>query len=733
MKSLGARSRIKIGTKITLLAVCPVIVALAAVVVTVTIQQNRLRRETDSAIRQQAFSEAGKIANTVYLLCATAEAQYQERLVNNLVIARKLLEQAGGMKVAPEATVTWQVVNQVSHESSSVVVPRIMLGSAELPKITARNQAAPVVDDVTRLTGNVCTLFVRMDEAGDMLRVCTSVPKDENERAIGTFIPAKQADGTNPVIQAVLRGEVYRGRAVVVNEPHATAYEPIWNADHTRVVGMLFVGMPIKAFMAAITAELRETLAKIVVGKSGYVYVLGSTGDDRGRYIVSAKNQRNGENIWDAKDADGRLFIQSVMAKALKTSGGSVDYEVYSWQNEGEARPRTKLVAVTQFPDWGWVIGAGAYEDDFADLRGHLNQTARNILVGLLWVAAVIAMIGFGLGRGLAGAIARPIMRVIGELRQSSGQIASAAGQVSQSSQVLAEGSSSQAAAIEETSSSLVEMGSMADRNVETAAKANQLAKEARDTADLGMGDVQRMNEAMAGLKGSSDDIAKIIKTIDEIAFQTNILALNAAVEAARAGEAGLGFAVVAEEVRALAKRSADAAKETATKIEGAIGRTGEGVMLSEKVAANLNTIVGKVRQVDKLIEEVTTAIREQRQGVHQISKAASQMDQVVQQNASGAEEGAAAAEELNAQAELLRESVADLARLVGADPVADQPGIESRVAPTPPARTRPIGMANLRPDTQPLLPAMDGVRRATSPAAIHAPSDTTDRFFESR
>ncbi|HEU5396521.1 MAG TPA: methyl-accepting chemotaxis protein, partial [Verrucomicrobiae bacterium] len=230
-----------------------------------------------------------------------------------------------------------------------------------------------------------------------------------------------------------------------------------------------------------------------------------------------------------------------------------------------------------------------------------------------------------------------------------------------------AQGSSEQAASLEETSSSLEEMASMTRRNAENAQKANELAKQARVAADRGVEDMKQMNGAMEAIKTSSDDIAKIIKTIDEIAFQTNILALNAAVEAARAGEAGMGFAVVADEVRNLAQRSAQAAKETAAKIEGAIARTGQGVEITRKVAETLNDIVGKSRQVDELVAEVSSASREQSEGITQVNTAVGQMDKVTQSNAAGAEESAAASEELNAQALAMKESVAHLLRLVGA------------------------------------------------------------------
>ena len=262
--------------------------------------------------------------------------------------------------------------------------------------------------------------------------------------------------------------------------------------------------------------------------------------------------------------------------------------------------------------------------------------------------------------------IIRPLNRAVQHLQETGEQTVQASNEISNTSQLLAEGASEQAAAIEETSSSLEELASMTKRNADHSQKANELSKQTRSAADKGVADMKDMNTAMSALRAGSDDIAKIIKTIDEIAFQTNILALNAAVEAARAGEAGLGFAVVADEVRNLARRSAEAAKETAAKIEGTIIRTAQGVELSAKVSQTLNDIVVKARQVDELAAEVAGASREQTEGITQINAAVGQMDKVTQSNAASAEESAAAAEELNSQAEMMKQSVAELLQLVG-------------------------------------------------------------------
>ena len=271
-------------------------------------------------------------------------------------------------------------------------------------------------------------------------------------------------------------------------------------------------------------------------------------------------------------------------------------------------------------------------------------------------------------------------------LNASTGIVQENASTVASSSQTLAEGSSSQAASLEETSASLEELSSMTKRNAESAEQAKQAATRARKSADAGVGHMTAMAAAMSTIKASSDDIAKIIKTIDEIAFQTNILALNAAIEAARAGEAGLGFAVVAEEVRALAQRSATAAKETAAKIEDSVAKSQQGAQISSEVAASFETIQQQIRHLDSLVGEIATASREQTQGLSQVTTAVSQMDQITQANAATAEETAAASQELNTQATALSEAVASLRSVIGekslSHPEAQDEEGETSVAP---------------------------------------------------
>lgn len=332
--------------------------------------------------------------------------------------------------------------------------------------------------------------------------------------------------------------------------------------------------------------------------------------------------------------------------------------------------------------------------DSLSTIRHQVTRlTNASVAAGLLSL-----VIGVFLVRLLLKTIVEPIRRVSENLGETARQTHLAAEEISSASQTLAEGSSEQAASLEETSASLEELASMASRNSEGTRLAKQLGDEAREVANNGRDSIRVMGqaiqeiqargremcEAVDGISASSREVAKIVKTIDEIAFQTNILALNAAVEAARAGEAGLGFAVVADEVRNLAQRSANAAKETTDKITESLRQSQRGVEVSQRVAqhladvqskvdaveSSLAAIGSKVQQVDETLSQISNATREQSEGVSQINVAVSQMDKVTQGNAAGAEESASAATELSAQAEALNQAVSELVAMVrGGDP----------------------------------------------------------------
>jgi methyl-accepting chemotaxis protein len=445
---------------------------------------------------------------------------------------------------------------------------------------------------------------------------------------------------------------------------------------------------------AAVIAETDQI--RFFEDHSGYffTYDLGGV-----RVNVPINKSQNGKNLLETTDGKGYRYVEAFVNQA-KAGGGFVQYVF----EKAGAGIQPKLSYVTLIPGTDILIGTGVYTDNVeaerVRLASQINAKNQEFQILTLGLFVGIMAITVAVSIFLASSISRAVKKIVEKLLFGSHEVASAAGQVSTASQSLAGGANEQAASIEETSASLEEMSSMIKRNAENAQKANELAKQARSSADRGVSDMQTMSAAMGAIKTSSDDIAKIIKAIDEIAFQTNILALNAAVEAARAGEAGMGFAVVADEVRNLAQRSAQAAKETAAKIEDAISKTAQGVGISTKVGQVLNEIVTKAREVDELVTEVANASREQTHGITQINTAVGQMDKVTQTNAASAEESAAAAEELNAQAESMKASVSELLRFVGGENAAAgsrPPAHDPRPNEIPMAGVKRSGSAGIR------------------------------------
>jgi methyl-accepting chemotaxis protein len=275
-------------------------------------------------------------------------------------------------------------------------------------------------------------------------------------------------------------------------------------------------------------------------------------------------------------------------------------------------------------------------------------------------------LFAIALGITLSRSIIKPVNRVIRGLTEASEQVSSAAGEVSAASQSLAEGASEQAASAEETSSSLEEISTMTQQNAGNAAQANSLMKQTNHVVNTANASMGQLTSSMQEISKASEDTAKIIKTIDEIAFQTNLLALNAAVEAARAGEAGAGFAVVADEVRNLAMRAADAAKNTAALIEGTVKKVTEGTLLVKTTNDAFNEVADSAAKVGELVGEIAAASAEQAQGIEQVNISITEMDKVTQQNAATAEESASASEELNAQSEEMKAFVGELVAMVG-------------------------------------------------------------------
>jgi methyl-accepting chemotaxis protein len=331
-------------------------------------------------------------------------------------------------------------------------------------------------------------------------------------------------------------------------------------------------------------------------------------------------------------------------------------------------KPLHATVAMANSLQLGHVaarLQLGKRNDEFGDMSNALNQFAEDLEHEVVAAMQKLAEGNFNINlqpkdhqdliRTALRSTADQLSTVIAEILQTSDHIALSSQQVASGSQILSEGATSSAASLEEVSSSMNEMASQISQSAENASQANQLSTEASLAAEKGNRQMGAMVDAMTEIDIASQSIAKIIKVIDEIAFQTNLLALNAAVEAARAGQHGKGFAVVAEEVRNLAARSANAARETAELIEGSVEKTQNGAQIAKQTSHALEEIVSSITKVSDLVAEIASASNEQAQGISQINIGLNQIDQGVQQSTATAEESASAAEQLNSQSAQLK------------------------------------------------------------------------------
>ncbi|MEW6238599.1 MAG: methyl-accepting chemotaxis protein [Candidatus Omnitrophota bacterium] len=632
-----------------ILSVAPMVITLVLVLKS----NQKMEKAASEECIQLARADLDHIVKGVYAMCQSHAEVLQQAVDASLSVADSVMKTYGAVSFSPSEMVSWSAINQFTKDGSAINLPKMMVGNVWLKQNKEIDIDSPIVDDVKKKVGGTCTIFQRMNEAGDMLRVCTNVLKLDGTRAIGTYIPKTNPDGApNPVVETLLAGRTYRGLAYVVNAWYITAYEPIFDGGG-KVIGALYVGVP-----ETVSREIKN----IKIGESGYVYVL----DSKGTYVISKEGKRDQQNIWDSKDDAGRFFIQDICKIAVSLKQDEIGEQIYPWKNEGEATTRSKIARIMYFKPWDWIIGAGAYEDEIFRAERKISQIGRtsNILLSIVAGVSILAAISIWFLVTLG--ITRKIGFSVSRLAETTENVTTAADHIAQSSQQLAQCANEQASSLEETSASLEEMSSMTKQNAENARQADAMTMDLHKSAESCRDSMRKMTKAIQQIKSSSDETAHIVKTIDEIAFQTNLLALNAAVEAARAGEAGKGFAVVAEEVRNLAQRSAKAAQNTSKLIEESQKNAEHGVSVSDEVADILEKIASGIQRVTQHIAEVSSASNEQAQGIGQINEAVMQMDKITQSNTASAEESAAASDELSAQAKYLSDTMKTLVSLIG-------------------------------------------------------------------
>ncbi len=534
----------------------------------------------------------------------------------------------------------------------------------------AINDDFAVVDKFSEDTGGVATVFARKGD--DFVRITTSLRDLKGERVMHTVL-----DRQHPAYQLMLQGKPYAGRADLFGKPYMTAYEPVRDASG-QVVGILFVGTDLSAFQDAMQ---QQVVATRLFDHGGAMVIAPGSSWEQATFV--AHSTHTGKKVLDA-------FPQA-----------RVSLEALAQNADGFARDVTALLpgqggnpwSVLRKADNGWWVITEVSDDEaMASQRRALWMLWGAMAVALALLAAGLL---FTLRRGVSaplqeltqaitlvaqGDLTQPFrsarrdevgdlvrevegmrQRFVGMLRQvhvAAHSIASASSQIAQGNGDLAERTENTANSLARSAQSIEEITHVVRQSADAAQQAHQLSASAVEVASRGGQVVGDVVATMDDINTSSRKIGDIIGVIDGIAFQTNILALNAAVEAARAGEQGRGFAVVAGEVRSLAQRSAEAAKEIKALISTSVGKVESGAQLVQNAGHTMQEIVSSVQRMGDIIGEISAAASEQAERISQVNQDVTQLDQMTQQNASLVEESAAASQSMRDQAVRLEDSV---------------------------------------------------------------------------
>lgn len=396
--------KMKLRTRLLTIGCILTLLPLVFISIATFIQFQKTMKVSEKESLKLAYSDLDHIANGVYSMIQTQQEILEQYVRNALSVTRELITQAGGISVG-NALVSWSATNQVSQNRIQMDLPRMLVGGTWLGQVRDIQTEVPIVDRVRDLLGVNCSIFQRVNAAGDMIRVASNTLTETGERGLGTLVPHVQPDGkANPVIAAVLKGQTFTGRAYAVGKWYIAAYEAVYDANK-EVTGMIAVGIPQES-----ATELRKAIMETEVGETGYIYVLDSSGN----YVISQDGKRDGENLWEAKDTEGRPFIQSIVKKALALKGREIAEESYPWKNPGDPAARKKVARIMYFPEWDWIIGVGSYEEEFMEgprQIAMMGQKSNQILAGVAAVSFLLSLfVWYFTSRG----IANPVVEIAG-------------------------------------------------------------------------------------------------------------------------------------------------------------------------------------------------------------------------------------------------------------------------------------------------------------------------------
>lgn len=667
--------RISLRNKIYGLALVAAILPVVVLVLLMLHFRSSVSQRAAREMTALAGANVEQAAKDAYGLCETANDLLQRRITQNLAVALRILVQKGGI-ASGDGKVRWQATNQFTQGVVEATLPQMLIGGVPTTQSRSFQVAAPFVDEVSHLVGSAVTVFQRMNEAGDMLRVATTVASADGNRGIGTYIPAVGPDGApTPAVVAVLRGDAYRGTAFAVNDLYVAAYEPLRDRSG-RVIGMLFVGERISA-----VESVRRTLLNTVIGRTGYIVVIGAKSNQRGRYIISKGGMRDGENLWETRDSTGSLFVQEMVQRALVSGKGEFFPWSYMWQNPGEPKPRLKHAALVYFEPWDWLIVAGAYEDEYMQAIEGVKLSATDLLWGVilagllsLFVALAIAFLmgsrmtkPIELVTSLAGKVAKGDLHsarahflnlrtptdgkgprrfdfsdesvdlmssfqemtetlgsLIGQVQRAGIQVTASTTEITASAKQLEPTVAEQAAATREVSATSSQISATSHDLLRTMSGASEAVVDAAAQAESGQSELSEMETAMRELVKATGSISSRLGAISDRASKISTVVTTINKISDQTALLSLNAAIEAEKAGELGKGFSVVARE----ISRLADQTAVATEDIDAVVKEMQSAVSSgVMEMDKFSEEVRRRVAE----VNSIAAALGRMIEKVQ------------------------------------------------------------------------------------------------------
>ena len=723
----------KIGGLALLAALLPVLVVaglLAWQKPKVEDKAREVSAEANTEVIELSKASLSQILTDVYSLCDCTHKLTLKQTDMAMNVAWTLMETQGPAQLG--AAIQWEVPSETAGVSAKLTCPKLLFGTCWPGQERDPQVPMPIVDEVHKLTSMDCSIM-QLTEAGDLIRVASSVVDTGNKRVLGALITAN----SSPAPAEIRAGRDFRGVSRTKGRTFISYLKPIRDAKN-QVVGALGVGTDLRDLDL-----LRETLRGTRIGRDGYIYVLQGQGEGRGSYVISRRNpdgsNDDGKNLWDSQDATGRKFIQDIVNEAVKAP--NLTFHEYSWKNSGESVPREKIAAVRYFEPWDWVLCTSLYKDNFGRAAEKFNLASGNMnaaldtlmlgtilggLVALLLVAALSVWMGrrisapigqitqvaqtvadgdlYGAklmasnaqeGKAL-GASTRETSQLLAAIQSMIASLNSLVGQVQRSSVALLASATEIAATARQQEGNVNDLGTstseIAAATKEISATSQDLVKTmgqvttvvGQTTSMAGAGRnslvemenrIRELAEAARSISGKlavindkASSISAIMTTINKVADQTNLLSLNAAIEAEKAGEQGLGFSVVAREIRRLADQTAVATLDIAQMIKETQSAVGAGVMEMDKFSEAMRRSVEETQTVGKLltqiiaqVQELTSRFHEVEEGMRSQSEGARQISEAMTQLTDGTQKALTSLREFNKVTEHMHAAVRGL------------------------------------------------------------------------